>query len=408
MNEVDFYDFSQKIEARKAVEKGYVFPIDLLPKWIQGLAAECEKSYGTPAELFALSFLCGVSAASGRKFSLKTGNYVNYPQLWLKIVGKSGSGKSEPFRLAMKPLLDSDKKKYDAYRAELGRAKLDELAEKPIWDQSLINDSTPEALFKVLGQSRDGLTLYRDELSGWFSDIGRYNRSGEIAHYLSIFDNSDFSINRKQDDPQLISAPFLNVFGTIQPKILSKVLSANNAEDSGFAQRFLFFYPKFPKREYGSVKEKPGFGKYNKLISDLLLMAKEEFRLSPEGEESYVLFFNEMEDLRYSADDFWASVFSKAQIQVLRLALTIRIARLTEKYDTIVEKKDMECACRLQRVFIGHLTEFKNENHSETKIGRSDLIRAVLKETDLSQSDVASLFGVTRQYVSKLVNLAPS
>ena len=166
----------------------------------------------------------------------------------------------------------------------------------PQWIQNLIKDVTPEALFKALSYAENGLTLYRDELSGWFSDFGRYARSGEIGHYLSIFDNSNFSINRKGDRPQLIPEPFLNIFGTIQPKVLQDVLSKNNAETSGFAQRFLYLYPEFPIRQYRKGAQRIQPTTYNHLINSLYEVKEQyETELTDEAEDVYAQFYDDME-----------------------------------------------------------------------------------------------------------------
>ena len=173
------------------------FPIDLLPFWLQEVVDECSISYGTPSELWATAFLAGISAATGKKVSLKNRNYINYPQLWIMIVGQSGTGKSDPLRLAFAPL-KVDEEAYVNYRAEFKEWEAcGKEGAQPRWKQVLINDTTPEALYSALQYSDIGLTLYRDELSGFFDDIGRYNRSGEIGHYLSIFSNETFSVNRK-------------------------------------------------------------------------------------------------------------------------------------------------------------------------------------------------------------------
>lgn len=383
------------------------FPLDMFPQWLQKAIRDHSASYRTPEELWACAFLSGISAAAGKRFKLITGNYENYPQLWLMVVGSSGTGKSEAFRVAFRRLNEIDTISYAKYQLDYQDwEEQGKPGTPPRWDQTCIGDTTPEALFNALGHSESGLTLYRDELSGWFKDIGRYNQSGEVGHYLSIFDNNQFSINRKGDRPQLISEPFLNIFGTIQPGILQDVLSRNGAEESGFAQRFLYLYPEFPVREYQEVN-KPGLRDYNELMDKLSgITDKTETSLSEEAVEVYKEFYNRMERERAHANDFWAAVYSKAQIQVLRLALTVKIARLPEVPTDEVEKEDMECAIGMMNYFIHSLKKFKGEQSDEKKTP-ADVIRDIYKvNPSVSQRTVAAAVGCSQPYVQKIMKLS--
>jgi hypothetical protein len=194
-----------------ATEEEVAFPIDLMPEWLQATIREHAESYGTPEELWAAAFLTAIATASGKRMYLTVGNYKNYPQLWVIVVGSSGTGKSDAGRVAFRRISEIDAERYARYQEEYKEWEAEEKQGKPPhWEQMLINDTTPEAMFNALSYADNGLTLNRDELSGWFSDFGRYNKSGEVGHYLSIFDNQTFSINRKKEQPQLIEEPHLS------------------------------------------------------------------------------------------------------------------------------------------------------------------------------------------------------
>lgn len=381
--------------------------LDFLPEWLKKMSREFSESYRTPEEIWATAFLSGVSAAAGKRFVLKTGNYSNYPMLWLMVVGTSGSGKSDPFDVAFRYLSETDRDSYAKFQIDFQDwESLGKPGTPPVWSQTLINDTTPEALFDSLSQADKGLTLYRDELSGWFSDFGRYSKSGEIGHYLSIFNNSQFSINRKGGRPLLISKPFLNIFGTIQPGVLQDVLSKNNAEASGFAQRFLYVFPDFMERTYEKNINVPDIKPYNNLINSVLRISSEnEIYLSDEAENVYEAFYNEMEHLRVKSDEFWASTFSKAQIQVLRLALTIKIARLPEVATEFITEADMQCAELLMRYCLNSLKKFKGVRSGEKT--SADVIRDIYSiNPSVSQRTVAAAVGVSQPYVNKVIRLS--
>lgn len=381
-----------------------IFPIELLPNWLQKTIKEHGDSYGTPEELWAVAFLSGISAAAGKRTKLLNGNYRNYPQLWVMVVGSSGTGKSEAFRVAFRRLSEIDAERYVKYQSDYQDWEAQEKqGTPPHWEQSMIGDTTPEALFNVLGLAENGLTLYRDELSGWFADFGRYAKSGEAGHYISIFDNQTFPINRKKDQPQLIEEPTLNIFGTIQPSVLSELLTKNNFEQSGFAQRFLFLYPEFPVRKYQRSPTRPSTEIYDKIVDKIVgFSGGDEMYLSEGADKEYESFYNEMEEKRSRSDDFWGAVYAKARIQVLRLALTVKIARLVDEPNTNVSEMDIRAAIGMMRYFVNSLEKFKTEQGVAT--GKKAMIQQIYKDNPESkQTEVARMLGVTQQYISKVV-----
>lgn len=379
------------------------FPTDLLPEWLQSTIRDHAESYGTPEELWAVAFLTAIATASGKRMFLTVGNYKNYPQLWIIIVGSSGTGKSDAGRVAFRRISEIDAERYIRYQEEYKEWEAEEKQGRPPhWEQMLINDTTPEAMFNALSYSENGLTLNRDELSGWFSDFGRYNKSGEVGHYLSIFDNQTFSINRKKEQPQLITEPFLNIYGTIQPSVLSELLTKNNFEQSGFAQRFMFLYPDFPTRKYKRGGSTPDSDAFDNMIDQIESYSGSEMTLSEEAENVYERFYNQMEERRTTANDFWSAVFSKAQIQVLRLALTVKIARLSEEPNTEVSEMDMVAGVGMMEYFIKSLEKFKVQQREEASTKRDLILQIFAENPEANQTKVAEMLGVSREYVNRV------
>lgn len=389
--------------ATETTQEKTTFPTDLFPEWLQSTIRDHAESYGTPEELWAVAFLTAIATASGKRMFLSVGNYKNYPQLWIIVVGSSGTGKSDAGRVAFRRISEIDAEMYARYQEEYQEWEAEEKQGKPPhWQQMLINDTTPEAMFNALSYADNGLTLNRDELSGWFSDFGRYNKSGEVGHYLSIFDNQTFSINRKKEQPQLIEEPFLNIYGTIQPSVLSELLTKNNFEQSGFAQRFMFLYPEFPARRYKRGGTTPDSEIFDNMIDSIASYEGGEMTLSADAEDVYEKFYNEMEDRRTTANDFWSAVYSKAQIQVLRLALTVKIARLSEEPDTEVSEADMLAGVGMMEYFISSLKKFKAEQREEVSTKRDLILQIFAENPEANQTKVAEMVGVSREYVNRV------
>lgn len=404
---VPIIEISAKLQEQPAEKpKKDEFPIHLLPEWLQKTIKEHSESYGTPPELWAIAFLSGISAAAGKRIYLTLGNYRNYPQLWMMVIAKSGTGKSDAGRIAFRRLLEINDDRFIKYQQDYQNWEINGKAgAAPHWQQITINDTTPEALFNVLAHSHKGLTLYRDELSGWFKDFGRYNKSGEVGHYLSIFDNQTFSINRKKEQPQLIKEPYLSIYGTIQPSVLSELLEKNDFEQSGFAQRFMFLYPEFPIKKYRRTTTQPSIEFYDRVIDAIVSDNgdENEMYLSDAAEDHYEEFYDEMEERKSKSNDFWAAVYSKAQIQVLRLALTVKIARLVNEPNNQVSELDMQAAIGMMRCFIASLEKFKSEQ-GENAGTKKDMITKIYNENPLiNQTEVAKILGISREYVNRVV-----
>lgn len=384
----------------------FAINMELLPSWLNITAKEHAESYSTPVELWTMAFLCGISAAAGKKARLISGNYTNYSQLWVSIIGAPGTGKSDPFRVAFDPIQKINEREYIKYQEDKQEWEANEKqGKKPVWRQIIISDTTTEALFPALSHS-DGLTLYMDELSGWMGNMGRYNKGSDEPFYLMAYNNQIITINRKMDDPQLIRDPFLNICGTIQPKILENLLSRNNGDDSGFSQRFLYLYPEFEPKKYDPGAKRPGIEVYNSIIENIAgYTGADDYTLSVDAEKEYERFFNDCEEKKYrGSDDFWAGVYSKAQIQVLRVALTIKVARLVEDPTTELTGDDMKGAVSILNYCIHSLKKFRGEQGKEENITPKKVILDIKKiNPKASQREIATAVGVSQPYVQKVL-----
>jgi DNA-binding XRE family transcriptional regulator len=415
LNEIDLIDNKKIIPS---------FSIDGLPKRIRELIKDCTDVYQSPVEFWAMSFLMATSASIKNRAYLQT-KYKNYPQLWAMLVAPSGIGKTEPLNIPFRPIEKYDMFCYNAFLSELktwredcAYAKKNKLAEplKPICKQSLINDTTPEALFQCLFDN-GGVTLFRDELSGWFADFGRYSKSGEISHYLSIFNNKQIKINRKGTDVLPIDNPCLNIFGGIQNGVLTKTLLEHGADEDGMSQRFLYVMPEKiikPKYHIGTVNMDLQ-NWYNGYITEILnynFPPDCKYLLSVEAEKLFISFSDKMTDMvNNTGDDYLRSVYAKMDIHCLRLALTVYMAKLfsdeiTDDQDMFIKSDTVEYAIRICEYFTFQAEKIYDliKNPNKNKLGKGELIRELNKESPIqNQTQFAESLGVTRQYISKIL-----
>ena len=124
--------------------------------------------------------------------------------------------------------------------------------------------------------------------------------------------------------------------------------------------------------------------------------------LSEAAENVYEQFYNEMEERRSTANDFWSAVLSKAQIQVLRLALTVKIARLSEEPHIEVSEADMLVGVGMMNYFISSLEKFKVEQREEVSTKRDIILKLLAENPEVNQTKLAEIVGVSREYVNRV------
>jgi hypothetical protein len=397
-------------------DKELEFPIYGLPSLIQKMTIQGAEVYQVPQELFAISLISAMCAAIKKKAKL-IDKYTNYPQLWIIIIAKSGVGKSTPLSIAFKPLESKEYNEYSLYRKELEKWQETEKknstnSTQPTFECYLNNDATPEALLSTIGES-NGITIYRDELLGWFNDFGRYAKSGEVETYLSLYNNSDIKVSRKGEGTIIINDPFLSVIGTTQPNTLKKFLKNETMIDNGFIQRFLFvFPPDFPKPYYrDQTMDKTLLADYDSFINDLCIMPETETSFSDEAKEVFIKYSNELTDkINQTENNFLRAVYSKMEIALARLSLVIYIARVRteETYANTIEVSTVEYCIQICRYFTAMAERVNTHLLNDTEASRlsnADILKELSKRYEkLNQSKLAEAIGITQQAVNKLLN----
>lgn len=114
--------------------------------------------------------------------------------------------------------------------------------EAPELKRLVVNDTTIERLADLMQGSR-GLTLFRDELSGFMSNMSRYNAGSDRQFYLECYSGGAYHVDRVGRGTQYIADLYLNIVGGIQPKVAREIFGGD-AVDDGFFERFgLLAYP---------------------------------------------------------------------------------------------------------------------------------------------------------------------
>tara|TARA_R110002096_G_scaffold114977_4_gene249148 strand:- start:237 stop:1640 length:1404 start_codon:yes stop_codon:yes gene_type:complete len=372
-----FDKLKKTIEAEQK-ENQNPFPVDVFPKAVQEIISATNESLNFPIDFIGASMLYAVSVSIGNthKVEIKNGWQEN-AVLYFSLVGRAGTNKSHPMSFAIKPIEQRDILKFQKYQKEkqeynttisLMKNERDHQGYKepvkPVWEQHLVSDFTPEALTDVHKINKRGIGVYADEMASWYKNFNRYNKGSEEQFWLSNWSGKPIRINRKTSDPLFIPLPFISVAGTIQPGVLNEL--AENRTENGFLDRLLFVVPDDLKKEYWSEKElSPVIDEnWHTIISNLLDLSiiqdetnnpqPEILRFTPEAKQLLFEWQRELTDQsNKSENEAISGICAKMEMHAVRLALCLEMLRFAcnESDKQAIEIEAVQGALKLVEYF---------------------------------------------------------
>lgn len=344
-------ELQKTVEAEKKAKQN-PFPVEVFPEPIQEIITATNESLNFPIDFIGASILYAVSVSIGNTHRAEImRGYEQNAVLYLAIVGRPGTNKTHPLKWAIKPIEQRDNLKFQKYQSE--KQEYDTISAltkkereqqgysepvKPIWEQYLISDFTPEALVSVHSHNKRGLGVNVDELASWFKNFNRYNKGSEQEFWLSVWSGNTVKVNRKTSDQYNIPLPFISVAGTIQPGVLNEL--ADNRTENGFLDRLLFVVPDNLKKEYWSETElNPSIVEnWQTIISNLLDVSiiqdetnnpqPEILRFTPEAKQLLFEWQKELTDQSNKPENEAISgINAKIEMYAVRLALILQMVR---------------------------------------------------------------------------------
>jgi len=344
-------ELQKTVEAEQKAKQN-PFPVEAFPEPIREIIAATNESLNFPIDFIGASILYAVSVSIGNTHRAEImRGYEQNAVLYLAIVGRPGTNKTHPLKWAIKPIEQRDNLKFQEYQrkkqeyetiAALTKEEREQQGYsepvKPIWEQYLVSDFTPEALVSVHSYNKRGLGVSVDELASWFKNFNRYNKGSEQEFWLSVWSGNTVKVNRKTSDQYNIPLPFISVIGTIQPGILNEL--ADNRTENGFLDRLLFVVPDNLKKEYWSETElNPEIVEnWQTIISNLLdipiIQDKTNtpqpkiLRFTPEAKKLLFEWQRELTDQSNKPENEDISgINAKIEMYAVRLALILQMMR---------------------------------------------------------------------------------
>lgn len=337
------------------------FPVDVLPTSLQDFVLAASDALGCDPAFVAIPSLVAVGAAIGTsQYVAIKDSWFEPAVFWAAIVADPSSLKSPALDAAIEPLrsiqkelsldFDQSMSRWRFAAAEFhdtrysrnksaGNGQAAMPPDKPIPGKLLVNDITIERLAQVMWQNPHGVCLCRDELSGWFSSFSRYGESkgpgADLSQWLEIWRAKSIIVDRKGGDPPsfYIERAACSVVGTIQPRVLAKILGEANF-DNGLASRLLLSMPPRKAKVWTEKVIPPDcYNTYNNIIKYLYLASntirdqyttkQKQVNFSKSGKAAWIDFYTEWAENQTGAIGDRAHALAKLEAYCARFCLLI-------------------------------------------------------------------------------------
>lgn len=369
---------------------------DLAPI-VRGLAV----SGGTSFDFVAMSLLSMSASILGSKRMVRPYAESHWREpavLWVGLVCPASSGKSP----AINPLSDILARVQGDYRlnheqvildwkAETERAR----AEHKLWQEAVskavkdgegapnlppsavepkepvarrfyVNDTTPEALARILVGNPQGVAVIADELASWFASFERYSGDAR-GFWLTAYNGKPYTIDRK-GNPEPIFIPFLgvSVLGGIQPGRLAEAFRGTN---DGLHSRLMWVWPE--SVPYARPTRAPDLDRIEAMFRALDSLS---WGIDERGDRAPVVLpldayadavfeafdRTNKEERREAPDTLLMAAVGKMPGQVVRLALTVEFLKWALRAGPEPSKisgETMEAACAFMSDYVRPMAE---------------------------------------------------
>jgi len=232
------------------------FPLDVFPQKMQSVIIDMVMHGNFKVDYVAMSMLSAASAALGNTYRIHIKqDWDTNAALYIILVGRPGMGKTPPLQLAYKPVREHERKLFDKFHHELDQYEAacatkesgNKEMKKPILKRVTLDDFTLEALVLEHYNNLRGVAITYDKILGLLANTDRYGKNLMLERLLSIWSDCPLENTRvKNDRPQRIEEPCVNIIGTTQTR-RKKELMTSRFMDTGFLDRILVVYPKSKK-----------------------------------------------------------------------------------------------------------------------------------------------------------------
>ncbi len=254
------------------------FPTGTLPGPVRAYVDAVSAAMSCDSAFSALPALALLGAAIGASHCVQPKKGWKEPSfIWSVAIGESGQGKSPPYRHIEEIAEDVNDQLEQSYEIAVNAGEIPTeecewtaadadptsaaaTSAPPVRRTFRKGDVTIEALIGVLRDNPRGLFVTQDELSGWVGGFTKYSgKTGatSLPQWLQLHHAGAVNYTRKTGDRDSreirVRGVGVSVTGTIQPRILARVLT-EEYRASGFLARLLLAMPPWRSRHWSEAE----------------------------------------------------------------------------------------------------------------------------------------------------------
>lgn len=406
------FDFAKIDNPQTSPDAVVELPVSGLPLHVKKIIIGVADGFQCNRDFCVVSLFAATATVLGKRVSSKFGNFLNYPSLWVVIVGNTSSGKTAPLSFFFKPIEEQEQKAFVEYLNALKQwNESGGKGEKPICRHCVLNDSTDEKVMIELSNN-GSITWKNDEISTMFDCWGRYSKSGGnpiVGHLLSIFGYSNTLISRATKDDIYLVEPVLGIIGSIQPATLIRVMSGKGFTEDGLFQRFLFVWP-----EPSNVKPYKEIligddiiNGWRDMLKNLSGIDHRELTETPEAKQLHIAAINRWRNeinANYKNIGAMESLLRKLEIQLCRWSIIVA-ALWGDDYITANHMRySIECMEYFKRCGEKAFCLITNTDNKKKEPTNGDVIRMLFNRyPNISQTALSDVLNISQQAISKFL-----
>lgn len=372
------------------------FPFHIFPDRIRKIIDDSHRYLSYPRDFTAAGILAATAIAIGRTYKAVY-QWEETACIYMALVAPPGTAKTHPLLFALHPIIQANKKAIRDYNEQRQALEEAQVTKAPTDRQCLFGDFTIEALLKAATQNRRGISVYMDELRGFFSNFNRYNAGSEQEFWLQNWSGSPYAVTR-MGRKYFLEWLSICIVGTIQPSLLDEIGKGGRAHN-GFVERILFCYPdnvpviRLRRRNERSDTRHILLKNYTPIIQHMLdktlaIQGNEseedmahELYFSPEADDLITDFINILkEQMDTHENEYIRNVYSKMQTYAIRFCILVNRMRQACEYqsnkdfppndDHTIISDDVAKATILTEYFFRHAMKAHNDISGATPVDK--------------------------------------
>lgn len=369
-----------------------------------------------------ISAIAAVCAVVGKKAYVRYRHFVNRCSVYAIIVDYKGGIKSSVMKYIMKPIMALDKKMRDDYNAKVMTVKPDEII--PALSTILTRGATSEEKHKLLNASKAGILMWKDEITVYFKERGKYTKkkdTGESQEDCSLWDGTSQAPDRISDKLKLNNSDIAySILGSTTTPTFAENFTNFFRAETGEYDRYLFIKTDWRPRRHDDFDEKlcSDSKEWEAVIYDLHSMpTNQEYFLHEEAKIKYIDYKNSEcidainSDPNYQ--NFLTGYKQRNATYILRLALIFHL--LNDWHSDTITLEEMEMSIKCMKVFNVYaercynlILETEERGKFKNKCAAEKIRDAYISNNEIgrpaeyiNQSALARDLGVSQAAVSK-------